>query len=304
MPSRWMELFAVSFLVLALSSPVFAEETAAPAPAGVQQFEGFNLQGYTETGEKAWDVKGDTADIAGDIIKLTNIDANKYGEQDVNLKAKNGTMDKASGNLHLERDVVITSETGSNLKTDSLDWQKEKDLVTTNDKVTIVDERMTATGTGLVAHPELKIAQLNSDVTVEVKTEEKTAGTDTVTITCDGTLEIDQAKYIAVFNENVVAVQTGRELKADRVEVYFDAQTNQIKEMVCIGHVEITQGENKTFAEKAVYSAADKKLTLSGRPKLILITEGKNSIASFGDKDENKSDDPGQPAADQGAPGQ
>ena len=125
---------------------------------------------------------------------------------------------------------------------------------------------------------------MNEDVTVKVNTESDPANEKIVTITCDGPMEIDQAKQQAVFNNNVKAMQSGRELKADRMEVYFDQTNNQIKEMVCIGNVSITQGENTTYAEKAVYRAEDQKLILSGRPKLILLTEGQNGITAFGDK--------------------
>ena len=41
-----------------------------------QQFQGFNLQGYADGGEKSWDLKGETADIVGNIIKLTNSTGN------------------------------------------------------------------------------------------------------------------------------------------------------------------------------------------------------------------------------------
>ncbi len=268
----------LTFIILFIGGMTLGAEENA------QQFEGFNLSGYSNAGQKSWDVKGDTADIMGNIIKLTNIVANAYGDEQMNVTAKTGTIDQVSGNMHLEQDVVITSETGAKLTTDSLDWSKEKDLVTTDDKVKLIDKQIEATGTGAMAHPNLKTAQMNEDVTVKVNTETENVDNKVVTITCDGPMEIDQAKQQAVFNNNVKAVQAGRELKADRMEIYFDQTNNQIKEMVCIGNVSITQGENTTYAEKAVYRAEDQKLILSGRPKLILLTEGKNGITAFGNE--------------------
>ena len=254
---------------------------ALRAEEGPQQFEGFNLVGYTDGGKKAWDVKGDTANVLGTAISLTNIVANAYGDQQMNLTAKTGTIDQASGNMHLERDVVITTQKGSQLTTDSLDWQREKDVVSTKDPVKIKDPKLTATGTGAVAHPNLKTAQMNEDITVTVNDAMDKAG-EKITITCDGPLEIDQAKQQAFFNKNVVAYQKGRELKADRIEVYFDQTKNQIKQMICLGNVAITMGENTTYSEKAVYTAQDQKLILSGRPKLILYTEGQDGLTTPG----------------------
>jgi LPS export ABC transporter protein LptC/lipopolysaccharide transport protein LptA len=258
----------------------WAEEEEAQAP---QQFQGFNLVGYTDAGTKSWDVQGDTADIIGNEIKLNNIVANSYGNPPVNLTAKTGTIQKDSGHIHLEQDVIITSQEGSKLTTDSLDWERDKDLITTDDPVMITDPRVTATGMGLTAHPGLKTAQMNEDVIAHINPEPDQPKTEKVTVTCDGPMEIDQAKHMATFNKNVVAVQLDRVLKADKVEVYFDDQTNQITEMVCTGNVEIKQGENSSFSERAIYRAADQKLILLGRPKLILYTESSNSIASFGE---------------------
>ena len=66
------------------------------------------------------------------------------------------------------------------------------------------------------------------------------------------------------------------------MEVYFDSEQSKIKKILCIGNVEIVQGENKTYAQKAEYNASDQKLILTGRPKLILLTEGDGGIATFG----------------------
>jgi len=68
------------------------------------------------------------------------------------------------------------------------------------------------------------------------------------------------------------------------MEIHFDGDMSDIKKIVCIGNVEIIQGENRTYAQRALYDASQSKLILSGRPKLILLTEGENAITSFGNK--------------------
>jgi len=269
-------IFMIGFILLSSSGWIYAAEPE-------QKFQGFNLQGYDDSGEKAWNVNGDTANIVGSEIILSNVDANTFGDQTMNVTAKTGTVDQVSGKMHLQEDVVITSEDGQRLMTDSLDWNRNEDLVTTDDDVTITDERMMATGTGMEAHPSLSIAKIQEDVTVMIETEpKKKSESKTITITSDGPMEIDQSKSVATFQDNVVAVQEDQTLKTDRMEIYFDNEMSGIKRMVCIGHVEVEQGENKSFAEKAVYEAITKKLTLSGRPKLILLTEGEGLFAASG----------------------
>ena len=86
-----------------------AEESASPFPAssqqGEQKFKGFNLQGYNESGTKTWDVTGKTADIIGSIVKLTDVVANVYGQEKMNVTAKLGTVDQQSG----DRQIVLVS---------------------------------------------------------------------------------------------------------------------------------------------------------------------------------------------------
>lgn len=258
-----------------ITLPAFAQQ-------GAQQFEKFKLQGYTDAGAKSWDVIGDTAQVDGDNVNISNVNANHYGEQQVNLTAETGQLNKKNGNVHLENNVVITAKEGGQLKTDYLDWDKEKDIVKTDAPVIITDpaQGMTATGTGLKAHPNLQTAQMQEDVKVTVKSQ-KPNDIQSVTITSDGPMEIDQKKSKATFTKNVVAVETDRTLKADLMEVYFDPVTNKIKEAVCTGNVEILQGGNTTYSDKAVYNGADQTLTLVGRPKLIMVTGDKGMMPSL-----------------------
>ena len=243
------------------------------AQEGAQEFEGFDLVGYGEGGEKAWDLKGDTAIIEGDNVSITNVDANSYGKENMNVVAEVGRVDKKSGNMRLEDNVVVTSETGMQLLTDSLDWQKDKDLVTTQDDVLILRDNMKATGKGATARPGLNAAQLNKDVKVEYEPAPEDGMEGTVTITCDGPMEVDYENQTAFFSDNVVAIQNDRKIVADRMELFFDGATKKIKEMICIGNVLIVQGENTSFSDRAIYKAQEQKIVLSGRPKLLMHIE-------------------------------
>ena len=248
-----------------------------------QKIEGFNLEGYAESGSKSWDIKGDKADIVGNQVAVTNVNANSYGDQDMNLTAKQGTIDKSTGNVKLKQDVVITAERGTVMKTDTLDWQRQKDLVRTDDPVTIEDKSMHLQGIGMEAHPGLKDATLKSDVMADIQAESNTHKNNRIQITSDGPMEIDQNTMTAVFTVNVVATEpaTGRELKADRMEVLFDEQTRKIKQITCTGNVEVQQGNNITRSENLVYKADEQRMVLTGRPKLLLDPGDNNATSAF-----------------------
>jgi len=245
-----------------------------------RQVDGFTLQGFNAQGDPAWKVNGDTADIQGDTIMISNVDANTYGENEVNIKARRGEVDKASGNVLLTDDVVVTTSQGSQLKTDSLQWEKGKNTVSTLDPAVITDKAMKAEGIGLTANSELKTAQLQRSVTVEIDEPQDSAdsgGQQQIVITCDGPMELDHANNIAILRENVVAVRGEETLKADKVEVYFDPETKKIVTIVCTDNVSVQRGENISYSDKAIYSAADQKVIFVGRPKLIMITDEKEN---------------------------
>jgi LPS export ABC transporter protein LptC len=241
-------------------------------PAVDQKMEGFNLVGYNETGSKSWDINGDKADITGDQVAVTNVNANAYGEESMNLKAMKGRIDKVTGDVSLERNVVITSDQGRQMKTDSLEWQREQDLVSTPDKVHLTDDNMVVEGTGLQAHPTLKDARLNSDVRADIAMEGDTD--NRIQVTSDGPMEVDQLSMRAIFRDNVVAVElaSGRRMKADMMEIYFDKESRKIREIICVGNVELHQGVNVTYSERLVYKADQQRVVLSGKPKLLIDT--------------------------------
>jgi lipopolysaccharide export system protein LptA len=85
-------------------------------------------------------------------------------------------------------------------------------------------------------------------------------------------MDLDQANQKAIFHDNVIAIElsTGRKLKADKMDVSFDSQSKKIKEIVCTGNVELHQGDNVTHSDVLVYKADEQRMTLTGRPKLLI----------------------------------
>lgn len=271
-------------LLLCLCAPMtYAQdsgtEVSAKEKAIEQEFEGFNLNGYTDGGAKSWEINGDKANISDENVKITNVNANSYGVENVNLKSKKGLIDKASGNVRLENDVVITSDRGAQMTTDSLDWKRSENKVSTEDSVELTDDAIKITGKGMVAQPDLKTASIHEDVKADVNSTPVGGAAQSITITSDGPMEMDQVKQLVIFNENVVAteVSTGRQLKADKMEVYFNQSSKSIKKLVCLGNVSVQQGENISYSDELVYDAVTQKMTLSGKPKLVFDITSQNS---------------------------
>jgi LPS export ABC transporter protein LptC len=260
-----------------------------------QQISDFSLAGFGEKGKKTWDLSAKSADIFTDNVKLKDIVGNLYTEQGENIKltGKEGQFDKRDGKVHLEQDVVITTSSGAKLTTDSLDWDRKNQTVLTEDLVNIERENMIAKGQGAKGHPDLNKVTLDKYVRVDINSaeaeEQITTDKNKIAITCSGPLEIDFNKNVAIFKNNVKVDSSDAQIYSDRMEVYFIVSSdkepsmmgNKIDKIIASGNVKIIRGENISYSEEATYNASDKKITLVGKPKLIIYST-ENFNASSG----------------------
>jgi LPS export ABC transporter protein LptC len=305
-----LKVFLTLLTVISLTFNVFAQEEK-PQDSD-QQIMDFSLASFGEKGKKSWDLSGRSADIFSNVVKLKDVIGNLYGkEEDIKLTADKGDFDKAEGKVHLEDNVVITTSTGAKLTTESLDWDRKNQLVTTNDEVNIERGNMVTTASGVRGEPSLKKVSLQKDVTVNINPTPEEKGKEPsvkkkIVITCDGSLQIDYEKNIATFNKNVKVDTQDSIIESDIMDVYFGksgtganapvlkkadsdvgsslggkAMGSKIDKIVARGNVKITRGENTSYSDEATYSAVDRKIILSGAPKLILYSS-EDMSASLG----------------------
>ena len=71
---RWVfcALFCVSCFSICRADEAAGSNSAVDSGPSSQQLQGFNLNGYNNNGEKAWDVNGTKADITDQKIQITN----------------------------------------------------------------------------------------------------------------------------------------------------------------------------------------------------------------------------------------
>jgi len=262
-------------ICLFLSPNVIFAQTEDDQDAGQQMID-FNFAGYEDGGKKTWDISAEAADILTDVVHMQQITGKTYGDDDtMQLVADKGDYKKTEGKLHLQDNVVGTSESGAKFTTDSLDWDANEGLITTEDKVHIQKDNMSSTGTGIIAHQELKKVQFQKDVTVNIDREVE-SGMQRTVITCDGPLDIDYGGEVAIFNDNVVATDEQGKMYADKMTVYFNSKTKKIRKVVCSGNVKIDNDQNSAYSELVTYDSDDQKARLTGRPCLIFYTQSKD----------------------------
>ena len=290
-------LFSIFYF---LSSIGFAQDQNSVSDSD-QQINDFSLAGYGEKGQKTWDLSGKSADIFDDLVKLKDIEGNLYSEKEaIVLTADKGDFNKSDGNIHLQQNVVVTTSSGAKLTTDSLDWDRKENLVSTKDAVNIEKENMVTTALGATGMPNLNKVNLEKDVRVEMKPE--VSGTkggavdkSKTVITCDGPLEIEYEKNIAIFKNNVKVDRGDSQIYSDNMEVQFSAgeknareantpsvMGSNIKSIIAEGNAKIIRGENVSYSDKVIYNNSDKKVTLLGKPKLVIYSTEDFKNASAG----------------------
>ena len=218
-------------------------ESSSANSSGIQhKVLSFNLEGLADNGTKKWDVTGEAAEaVSEDKVKLDNIVARAYGEDaTATITADKGVYNKSLNNVMLKENVKATIEGDQ--------------------------------GIGEADFPSFP-GQLIGPKGSKDEDNAKPKKTKTV-ITCDGEVQFDYEKNKAYFDKNVKVISEDGDIDADRITVNLDIATKKIKDIMAEGNVKITRGENITYSQKATYVEADKKIILTGRPKIILYQEG------------------------------
>lgn len=237
----------VLIMVLCACQWVGAQTAAKEGEDGVKhKVLAFNLEGLNEKGAKKWDVKGESAEaISENQVQLDNIVAKAYGEEaEAVITADKGVYDKSKNNVRLQKNVKATIESTQGFSGGFVDMPAQQ---------TASDQKTAAAGN----KPDKK---------------------STTIITCDGEVEFDYERNVAYFVNNVHVDSEDGSIIADKITVNLDAETRQVKNIVAEGNVRIRRGENMTYSEKAVYDAVTKKVSLAGRPKLVIYQDGSSGV--------------------------
>ncbi len=266
-------LLVVIFVGIYLKNTLFRDEediqtrnlsSNAEKEQVTEQVKSFSITGFSDSGKKAWEMEGKSANIFSDIIDLSDINADSYGDDvKVNLKADEGVFDRTSNDVELRKNVIIVTDEGTTLTTEVLNWDAAKELIRTDEDVFIQRKDMDITGTGASAKPDLKIARIDKNISVNTKD-------PPALITCDGPLEVDYDKNVAYFNNNVKLIDSETTIDADKATAYFQPKEKSLKKVVCKGNVKITRGKDLTYADLLTYLPGEGRVILEGRPKIII----------------------------------
>lgn len=238
----------------------------------------FSFSKYTTNGTKELVIDGDSADIFSRTVVLSNVIAKAYAEESpVTVTADDGLFDKGSGKVHLNNNVVATTENGAKMITDSLDIFPSKKIIETDATAIVKKDNLNIKGDGARGDSQMKKVKFDKNVTVVVQNE---AGGKKIptTITCDGPLDIDYEKNIAHFHKNVVAEDERGRLTSDEMEVYYNKATKKVQKIIATGNVVIRNPEgNETYSDNVVYLAEEGRIILGGDTEAVYLMGSKGS---------------------------
>ena len=258
-------VFFVQFQVVTARKQRAERGTESPSEKKPQKVFSFSFTKYTAEGQRQMEIEGDSADILSDNVKLMNVMAKAYAEEvPVTVTADRGEYEKKKNKIHLEQNVVATTDDGTRLVTEALDMHPTEHIVETDLPTQVKKENINVEGTGARADTNLKKVKFQKKVTVVVQNaEDKKSGP--TTITCDGPLVIDYEKNIAHFKDNVVAQDSRGKLTSDTMDVYYNRVSRRVSKIVAVGDVVIMNPDgNKTYSDSVIYLADEGRIILGG----------------------------------------
>ncbi|MDP6524718.1 MAG: LptA/OstA family protein [Kiritimatiellia bacterium] len=87
------------------------------------------------------------------------------------------------------------------------------------------------------------------------------------TVITSKSLTFDYGRSVAIFKDDVVAVDPQVRIECDKLAVMFDG-TNQVKAVTALGNVRMIQEDKKATCDKAVYVARVGEIVLTGNATL------------------------------------
>ncbi len=247
---------------------------AVPDPNAAQQMSGFILTGYEPDGTKRWVLNGKGASVDGHIVSILHPDAvgNEPGRTAF-LTASAAQINQDNRHVRMEHEVTIHTSDGLWLTSPILHWLPDRNEVATDQAVRIETDHMLVRGYEAEGLTQLKHAKILRDIEMVLNPSDHdrpNGGSKQVTITCDGPLSFDYEHNVATFEENVHVKDPNGDLYSDKLVAYLDPKAHTIRYAEAMGRVRIHQNQNTALSERAVYEPAAGKITLIGKPSLLV----------------------------------
>jgi len=190
----------------------------------------FRLEGLTKEGKDQWYLEGKFAKVVGSDVIIRDIKGEgSKGDIEAVLIADGGVYNKETGVTELKGNVLIATSDNGRISMDYARWDTSKEEITTDSDVKIEHSGITLDGTGAIVKPNQEWAELTKNI--------KAIDSTKRIITCEGPLQVNYKKRVAIFNNNVVIVDPEGKICAEKLIAYFNPDTREIERLEWIGDV-------------------------------------------------------------------
>ena len=272
----------IQFQVLSQKG-LFKSPQAAKQQEETQKVYFFSFTKYDLKGAKEIEIEGDSANILAETVDLLNVVAKAYAEETpVTITADKGKYDKKINKVHIEQNVVATTQDGTRMTTEQLDIFPETHVLENEVQTVVRKNNINVDGIGARGDTNLKRVQFKKNVTVIVQPD-KSSPEDPTVITCDGPLEIDYNRNIAYFKNNVISKDRRGTLRSDTMDVYYSKQNKKVSKIIAKGNVMIENPDgNKTYSDNVIYLADEGRVILGGDTEALYAGGSKESLGGVG----------------------
>jgi LPS export ABC transporter protein LptC len=122
----------------------------------------------TQDGRKEWELEADSAQYfkQRNLVVFDNVKVTFYSKDGINyiMQGKQGRLREDTKDMDIEGDVVVTSDDGYELKTNSLKYSGALKQISTKDKVTFSGKNIKIEGKGFLADMATGRASVLADV--------------------------------------------------------------------------------------------------------------------------------------------
>ena len=156
MSTKW-KAFLGTFGLLFVCLVIWVVRTTPDAPAPVEKLDApraMTYEGNTlmeeKNGVKIWDISADSmqVDTTTQNVEMVNPVGHFYPQDGntVELRAKHGTYNQMTKNVHVENEVTVTTKDGAKLTAETLDWVAGEELLIAMGKVKVTKDDLLAEG--------------------------------------------------------------------------------------------------------------------------------------------------------------
>ncbi|KPJ62868.1 MAG: hypothetical protein AMS15_02535 [Planctomycetes bacterium DG_23] len=262
------------------------------------------LQGlYTgydpDTNEKSFQVTWESARRRADKkieVASPRIVFFRPSGREITITAQEGIFEEKTYDGKLMGKIVMETDDGTRATTGEIQWYRDQasdeKYVASTFPVTVENDMVQVTGTGLRTEDDLNKIIVSQDGKVMVKkgleglfpseegreTEQPEQQTPSLFVTCAGPLTLDRPGRLITFSDNVNLRQEEGLLTADILEVFYspvaeekdpDQVEAEIEKIKATGNVHWEDGKRSASCQNLVYQPTEKVLHIQGSPLIL-----------------------------------